>query len=58
MKPKRCKHCDRPVYKTISNLGYCRKCIALAREQQQPRAREHDHGAGKIEPTYVADIHR
>jgi len=35
MKPKNCKHCGRPVSITVYNLGYCRKCIAKAKEEQK-----------------------
>ncbi len=28
--PKRCKHCKKPVGKTVQDLGYCKKCIQKA----------------------------
>lgn len=31
-RPKRCKGCGRPVSQTVGNCGYCKKCIAKARE--------------------------
>lgn len=34
MKVKRCKHCGKPVSITVANLGYCKKCIKLAREHK------------------------
>lgn len=40
MKPKKCKHCKCPVGKTIGNLGYCKKCIELARQAQSDMKRE------------------
>ena len=42
MKHKVCKHCGRPVYITVYNLGYCKKCIALAKKQEQ------ETGNGKL----------
>ena len=32
---RRCKHCGRPVRETIGKSGYCKKCIALAKEKAQ-----------------------
>lgn len=29
---KRCKNCGKPVRETVGNSGYCKKCIALAKD--------------------------
>ena len=34
-KPNPCKHCKRPVRVTQGNLGYCKKCIRLALQEQR-----------------------
>jgi hypothetical protein len=33
MKPKKCKGCGKPVRETAGGSGYCKKCIAKAREE-------------------------
>lgn len=38
MKPKKCKHCGRLVSIAVYNLGYCKKCIAEAKKEQQVEA--------------------
>lgn len=35
MKPKKCRHCGKPVRETTGKSGYCKKCIALAKEVMQ-----------------------
>ncbi len=36
VKPKKCKGCGRPVRETAGGTGYCKKCIAKAREGRKP----------------------
>jgi hypothetical protein len=33
MKPKKCKGCGKPIRETAGGSGYCKKCIAKAREE-------------------------
>lgn len=35
---RRCKHCKRPVRKMQGELGYCKKCIRLAQQEQGDEA--------------------
>ena len=32
--PKQCGHCGKPVRETVGDSGYCKKCITLAKEDQ------------------------
>ncbi len=32
-KTGKCRGCHRPVRETVGNCGYCKKCIALARQE-------------------------
>lgn len=35
---KKCRHCQSPVNRTQGNLGYCKRCVSKALEEQNARA--------------------
>ena len=46
-KPKVCKGCGRPVSETVGGLGYCKKCIKLAREEQKGKVKHGNNSRDK-----------
>ena len=49
---KKCRNCKSPVRKTLGNVGYCKRCISKALEEQQGQA-EPDVQCGICGQTYT-----
>ncbi len=49
---KKCRNCRSPVRETRGNLGYCKRCISKALEEQNARA-EPDMQCGICGATYA-----